>query len=82
MTQKTLTDQYEVCLHQQILKLCHKLELKNHFNRFGPKIFTNYQRIALMVLFYRSGKALRQFANELFESRWTHWLGLKQIPSY
>ena len=82
MTQKTLSNQYEVRLHEQILKLCHQIELKNHFNRFGPKIFTNYQRVALMVLFYRSGKALRRFADELFESRWPVWLGLKQLPSY
>lgn len=82
MTQKQLTNQYEVRLHEQILKLCHQLELKNHFNRFGPKIFTNYQRVALMVLFHRSGKALRKFANELFESRWPVWLGLRQLPSY
>lgn len=82
MVQTEISSQYEVRLHQQILKLCHKLELKNHFNRFGPKVFTNYQRVALMVLFHRSGKALRRFADELVESRWVGWLDLKQLPSY
>lgn len=82
MTQKQLASQYEVRLHEQVLKLCHKLELKDHFNHYGPKVFTNYQRVALMVLFYRSGKALRKFARELVESRWPRWLGLRQLPSY
>ena len=81
MTQKTLTNQYEVELHRQILKVCHKMELPLHdFNR-GCKLFTNYQRFSLIVLFQRSGKALRNFVSELRESRWPSWLGLKELPS-
>lgn len=79
--QKEIYYQYENKLHKQILKLCHKMNLSLHDNRLGPKKFTNYQRVALLVLFMRSRKALRDFVAELFESRWPIWLGLKDIPS-
>ena len=46
------------------------------------KKFTNYQRVALLVLFSRSGKALRNFINELFETKWPRWLDLKDIPFF
>jgi hypothetical protein len=81
MTQKTLTSQYEVELHCQILKVCHEMELSLHDNILGSKIFTNYQRVALIVLFQRSGKALRNFVSELKESLWPKWLGLKELVS-
>ena len=80
MVQKELSNQYEVELHQQILKVCHKLELNLHDNHYGPKIYTNYQRVALIVLFTRSRKALRDFCFELIESKWPSWLGLKALP--
>lgn len=80
MTQKQLTNQYKIELHEQILKLCHEIELPLHdFNR-GCKLFTNYQRVALIILFRRSKKALRKFVTELIESKWPQWLGLKEIP--
>ena len=81
MTQKELTNQYEVELHHQILKVCHKIELNLHDNFKGPKIYTNYQRVALIVLFTRSRKALRDFCKELSESKWPRWLGLKELPT-
>ena len=37
------------------------MELSLHDNLFGSKIYTNYQRVALIVLFMRSQKALRKF---------------------
>ncbi len=80
MTQKTLTNQYEVKLHHQILKLCHEMELPLHDFRRGCKLFTNYQRVALIVLFMRSKKALRKFTAELVESKWPKWLGLRELP--
>ncbi len=82
MTQKTLTHQYDVELHDQIFKLCHKMELSLHDNHFGNKVYTNYQRVALIVLFMRSRKALRDFASELIESRWPKWIGLKELPNF
>ncbi|MBR9702756.1 transposase, partial [Candidatus Woesearchaeota archaeon] len=78
--QKTLTSQYEVELHSQILKVCHEMELSLHDFSRGCKLFTNYQRFALIVLFQRSGKALRKFVSELKESLWPKWLGLREIP--
>ena len=81
MVQKELSDQYEVELHNQILKVCHEIELNLHDNFKGPKIYTNYQRVALIILFTRSRKALRDFCNELVESKWPRWLGLKDLPT-
>jgi hypothetical protein len=82
MIQTKISNQYETKLHDQILKVFHASGLKLNDNKFGSKVYSNYQRIALIVLFQRSGKALRNFVNELFESKWPRWLGLKEIPSY
>ena len=79
--QKQLINQYEVELHRQILKVCHEMELPLHDFVLGSKLFTNYQRVAMIVLFQRSGKALRNFVSELKESRWPVWLGLKALPA-
>jgi len=67
-------------LHTAIIKVCHELELPLHYNNKGPKIFTNYQRIALIILFLRSKKNLRDFIKELPELRWVQWLNLREIP--
>jgi hypothetical protein len=80
MTQNTISNTFETRLHEQILKVCHKIELNLHDNLKGPKIYTNYQRVGLIVLFVRSRKALRDFISELFESKWPSWLGLRDIP--
>lgn len=80
MIQTTINNQYEVGLHQQIIKLCHKLMLPLHYNHKGPKIFTNYQRIALIILYVRSKKSLIDFLKEFIETKWISWLGLKEIP--
>jgi len=80
MTQKTFKHTLDNELHTDILKLCHKMELPIHFNTFGPKVFTNYQRVALIILYLRSGQSLRTFVERLYESRWPQWLGLREIP--
>ncbi len=82
MRQKTLTNQYQVNLHQHILKVFHHSNIKLHDNKLGSRVYTNYQRIALIVLFIRTRKALRDFISELKETKWPRWLGLKDIPSY
>jgi hypothetical protein len=79
MTQKTITNQYKCELHSQIINLCNSLELPLHDNVLGSKVYTNYQRVALIILQMRSGKALRKFVNELVESKWPNWLGLKEL---
>ena len=81
MNQQEISNQYKTKLHQQILKVFHKLNMNLHNNILGPKIYTNYQRVALIVLFTRSRKALRDFCSELVESKWPRWLGLQELPS-
>ena len=78
--QNTLINQYEVKIHEQILKLCHSIELPLHDYYRGCKLFTNYQRVALVILFIRSRKSLRDFVSELVESKWPRWLGLRELP--
>jgi len=82
MYQTTISSQYEVKLHRQIIKVFHASSMKLHDNQLGSKIYSNYQRVALLVLFMRSRKALRKFTAELVESKWPRWLGLREIPSY
>ena len=68
-------------LEKQLVNLFHSSNLPLHFNKTGNKEFTNYQRISLIILFRRSGKSLRQFIDDnLSESKWISWLGLKKIP--
>jgi len=70
-------------LHKEILKLCHCAKLKPHNFVRGCKLFNNYQRVALLVLYIQSGKSLRNFTNDLTGSlvSWKHWLQLKKLPS-
>jgi transposase len=67
--------------YKQILKICHFLELPLHENHKGPKLFTTYQRVSLLILWKRSKKSLRDFVDTLNETKWIEWLGLKRIPS-
>ena len=67
-------------LHKDILKLCHSLRLRPHNSVRGCKLFDNYQRVAILVLHIRSGKALRTFCEEFSETKWRHWLQLKKLP--
>jgi hypothetical protein len=67
-------------LEKQLIKIFHSSNLPLHFNRTGNKEFTNYQRISLIILFQRSKKSIRDFIEELYESKWVSWLGLKRIP--
>jgi hypothetical protein len=81
MNQKLLKYRSKVRLHSQILKLFHVGAKRLHSNRLGPKLYTNLQRLALLILHSRSGKSLRRFVDELPESRWISWLGFCEIPS-
>jgi len=65
---------------KQLIKLFHDSGLPNHFNHYGNKEFTNYQRVSLIVLFRKSKKSIRIFIEELNESKWSSWLDLKKIP--
>jgi hypothetical protein len=67
-------------LENELVKLFHSSGLPLHFNKKGNKQFTNYQRVSLIILFQKSKKSIRDFIEELYESRWVSWLGLKKIP--
>lgn len=81
MIQNILTNQYNNPLEREFIKLFHQSNLPLHSNKTGNKEFTNYQRISVIILFRRSKKALRDFVEEMKESKWVSWLGLKRIPS-
>ena len=78
--QQEIFETYGSELHSDIIKLCHFLELPLHYNHKGPKLFTNYQRVGVIVIFMRSRKSLRDFVKQLYELKWIDWLGLKQLP--
>ena len=69
-------------IHKEVLKLCHSMKLNLHDNQTGNKEFDNYQRICLIVLYFQSGKSLREFLSPENASLvvWKHWLQLKRIP--
>jgi hypothetical protein len=79
--QKEVINQYNNKLEEQLVKLFHKSNLPLHFNKTGNKEFTNYQRISIIILYYRNGKSIRDFIEDnLKESKWISCLGLKKIP--
>jgi len=79
MRQKQIT-QVNNPTQKQLIKLFHDSGLPNHFNHYGNKEFTNYQRVSLIVLFRRSKKSIRPFLKEIVETKWLSWLDLKKIP--
>ena len=81
MKQNTLQHTPVHKVHSEIIKLFHQSGYKLHPNNYGPKIFSSFQRMALVMLFRRSGKALRDFISSLYESRWPSWLDLREIPA-
>lgn len=64
-----------------LINLYHATGLPLHDNNFGPKIYSEFQKLSFVVLFRRSKKVLRDFIAELYESKWLSWLDFKQIPS-
>jgi len=80
MLQQIILPKYNSRLEEQLIKLFHESDLPLHFNKTGNKEFTNYQRMSIIVLFYKSKKSLRDFIVEFKESKWTSWLGLIKIP--
>ena len=80
MTQTTLQYTPVHTVHSEVIKLFHQLGYNLHRNRLGPKLFSDLQRIALVILYRRSGKALRDFIRLLYESQWPRWLDLRNIP--
>ncbi|MFH1290538.1 MAG: hypothetical protein ABIH92_03960, partial [Nanoarchaeota archaeon] len=75
-----LQNQYQNKLHRDFINLFHELGLPLHFNHLGNKQFTNYQRVALIILQVRSRKSIRDFLEEFSETKWIVWLGFRKIP--
>ena len=75
-------NQFNNKLHGNIIKLCYCAKLKPHNFVMGSKLFNNYQRVAILVLYIQSGKSLRRFISNLDGSltAWKHWLQLKRLP--
>ena len=80
MFQKIILPKFNNKMEEQLVKLFHESDFPLHFNKTGNKEFTNYQRISIIVLFYRSNKSIRDFIDEFKESKWISYLGLKKIP--
>jgi len=78
MLQQIILPEYNSKLEEQLIKLFHESDLPIHFNKTGNKEFTNYQRISVIVLYYKSGKSLRDFVVDFAETKWVYWLGLKK----
>src|SRR3989344_1258476 len=80
MLQQIILPKYNNKIEEQLINLFHSLNLPLHFNKTGNKEFTNYQRISIIILFYKSKKSLREFVVELKETKWISWLGLTKTP--
>ena len=80
MLQQIILPKYNNKLEEQLINLFHESDLPLHFNKTGNKEFTNYQRISIIILFQRSGKSIRVFIDEFYESKWISYLGLTKIP--
>ena len=72
----TYINQFNNTLHADIIKLCHHAKLKPHNFVMGSKLFNNYQRVALIILFIQSEKSLRDFVKDETGSllSWKRWL--------
>jgi len=78
--QQIILPKYNSKMEEQLINLFHETDLPLHFNKTGNKEFTNYQRVSIIILFYKSKKSLRDFVVDFQESKWISWLGLRKIP--
>ena len=68
-------------LKSLVHKVCYQRQISQYHFHYGPKKYTQHQFVALLILYARSGKSLRDFVQSLYESRWPEWLKLREIPS-
>jgi len=80
MLQQIILPKYNSRMEEQLVNLFHEIDLPLHFNKTGNKEFTNYQRVSIIILFYKSGKSIRDFIVDFQETKWISWLGLAKIP--
>ena len=80
--QNKSTIQYTIDeLQSLVKKVCYQKQISKYHFKFGPRIYTQHQFVALLILYAKSGKSLRKFVQHLYESKWPEWLKLKEIPS-
>ncbi len=58
-------------------KIILSLDLPKYSNKTGNKQFTTAQKLSVIILYFRSGKSLRNFCEEFKETKWSEWLKLK-----
>ena len=64
--------------HQALLEVILSMNLSEYSNKKGNKKFTTKQKLAVVILYFRSQKSLRDFCFELkYESLWPRLLKLK-----
>ena len=80
MLQQNILPEFNNKLEEQLINLFHSSSLPLHFNKTGNKEFTNYQRVSIIILFYKSGKSIRDFIVDIQETKWISWLGLVKVP--
>jgi hypothetical protein len=68
-------------LQMLVKKVCYQRQISQYHFHFGPKKYTQHQFVALLILYAKSGKSLRDFVLSLYESKWPEWLKLREIPS-
>ncbi len=77
----TFINQFNNEFQREIISICHSLKLNNHNFKHCCKLYTNYQRVCIMLLFIHSKKSLRDFCSEFKETKWKSWLQLKKYPT-
>jgi transposase len=78
--QNTINNQYEHKLKSEFLKVFHAEHGKLHNNHLGQKIYSEFQKLMCCLLYNRSKRSYVRFVDELHESLWPRWLGLRDIP--
>ena len=67
-------------LNSLVKKVCYSKQISLYHFKFGPKKYTQHLGVLLLILHVRSGHSLRKFIDSLYESFWSKWLKLKDIP--
>jgi transposase len=62
---------------QELTKIVLSQNLPKYSNNTGNKQFTDSQKLSVVILYIRSGKSLRDFCEELKETKWSSWLELR-----
>lgn len=70
----------EKSFKQELNKLLLSIDLPKFHNKKGNRQFTTKQKLAIVILYFRSQKSLRDFCEEFKETKWKVWLELDFLP--